>query len=798
MEPDRLHPPSLPADDERAVPAPPRRPATADALNAGASLDLFVIERVLHSGGFGVVYLATDRAGQEQVAISEYLPVPLAVRGDGGQVALRSVAHQAAFARGLQAFMEESERLARCEHPSLPKVIQAWRGNGTAYRVMQYYPGVSLRSVRDAMDEPPDEAALRPLLDSLLGALETLHDAGGVHRGLSPENILLDEEDRPVLLGFGAARRAVMGDKVQALMSLIEPMFVPAEQLGEAPGTTPGPWTDLYAWGAVARYCIDSRSFAGGPLAGPDDSLRAVVTRLQTRFPRLRYSEPLLEAIEWALEPRPEDRPQSVAHLRMVLDGAPGAARPPPPVRVHHAAAAAKQAAAAAAASVTIAPLKPVPAEPVPALPAEPVVSAATPTAASPPPASPAPVVAHASPSPARPWAAGVAPASMPRSDPPSVPLGGPRDDDRAARVTRTASGGVRISIDAPPPEDDPLLMTPDPADSPFRRQPRRPLGEKLALGGVIAALLLAIGVGSWKLNEQRDLQQAMGRLAGEARAGLSGPASPAADPATASSAGPARPAAAPEDVGETPLAVAPTTLPRGTAAPGGPTVAAAPRSANRGSESLPITQAPLATGMQPPPESAVAAAAPAAPAEPATPPTPTPSPAPAPTAPPAAAAPAPAAAPVAIPAPAPAIAPAVVAPAAPALAEPPVAAAGTSSSGTVANPPPSVVQPSVPREPPQRLPPATTAREGPTREAGSPRAVCAPRSEFALYRCMQALCAKPQWTRHAQCVRMRERDEIVQMFRTSGGATDARVRPQWWPDAPGVEHADSRNRPLG
>src|SRR5437868_9591692 len=91
----------------------------ADALEPGTRLDVYEIERVIGASGFGFVYLAYDPQQQRRVAIKEYLPDTLAVRDeDGMQVLVRADSHIEAFDRGRDAFIEESQLLARLSHPS--------------------------------------------------------------------------------------------------------------------------------------------------------------------------------------------------------------------------------------------------------------------------------------------------------------------------------------------------------------------------------------------------------------------------------------------------------------------------------------------------------------------------------------------------------------------------------------------------------------------------------------------------------------------------------------------------------
>ena len=301
----------------------------ADALEPGTRLDIYEIERVIGASGFGFVYLAYDPDAQRRVAIKEYLPDTLAVRDeDGMQVLVRADSHIEAFDRGRDAFIEESQLLARLSHPSLLHVSRSWQSKGTAYRVMPYYPGNSLFMLREAMDAPPDEASLRALLDGLLGALEALHEAGVVHREVSPWNVLLLPDDTPILLDFNAARRAMVGDRARALMSLLTPTFAPIELTNPSPERPVGPWTDLHSLAEVVRYCISGELPKSPGMTGFRESMGALLRRLQGTWPRLQYSASFLTAIDAALLPNPQDRPQSVQALRQRLDDHPSAGTP--------------------------------------------------------------------------------------------------------------------------------------------------------------------------------------------------------------------------------------------------------------------------------------------------------------------------------------------------------------------------------------------------------------------------------------------------------------------------------------
>ena len=302
------------------------------ALPAGTWLEEFELGEIIGEGSTAIVYAASDRARGVPLAIAEYLPARLAQRNHEGQVAPRASTQADAFAKGLQAFIGESRTLARCNHPSLLRIARLWEANGTAYRAMPRYAARRLLEVRQGMNEPPDEEAVRALLDALLGALAVYHQAGDGHGKVTPSNILLLADNRPLLLAPGAAGRAIAGDRIDVLMTGADPCFAPIEQMVESADIPLRPSVDLYALAGVARYWISGQ--LPGPVFGAPDSprrekLEDTVQRLRLTWPRLHYSAALLDALDSALSIYPAERPQSVAQMRARLGTAPAVAAGP-------------------------------------------------------------------------------------------------------------------------------------------------------------------------------------------------------------------------------------------------------------------------------------------------------------------------------------------------------------------------------------------------------------------------------------------------------------------------------------
>ena len=301
-----------------------------NALAVGTRLAEFELVRVLGEGGFGIVYLARDHSLQRQVAIKEYMPASLAMRSGALTVAVTAERHQEVFAAGLECFMNEARLLARFDQASLLKVYRFWSANGTAYMVMPFYEGATLKVRLLQMGTPPDERWLMALLGSLTEALAVIHDGHWLHRDIAPDNILLlAGSGRPLLLDFGAARQ-VIGDATQALTAILKPGYAPVEQYAEMPSMRQGPWTDVYALCAVVYAAVMGHK---PPVAVARSVSDNYVPLLQCAAGR--YSPAFLQAIDAGLRFRPDERTQSINSLRQALglQPQPAAASEPLPLQ---------------------------------------------------------------------------------------------------------------------------------------------------------------------------------------------------------------------------------------------------------------------------------------------------------------------------------------------------------------------------------------------------------------------------------------------------------------------------------
>jgi serine/threonine protein kinase len=305
-----------------------------NALPSGYKLHWYVIGSVLGQGGFGITYVAVDTNLDQRVAIKEFLPAELVTRSQNSHVHPMSAEHNDTYGWGLNRFVTEAQTLAKFRHPNIVRVMSVFEANNTAYMVMEYEQGESLEA---ALRESgiASEDRLREIIMPLLDGLAIVHAEGFIHRDIKPDNIYLRSDGTPVLLDFGSARQA-LGVATRTLTALVTPGYAPFEQYdtSRAGEKKQGPWTDIYALGATLYRGISGR--------GPSDAMARVnavvggsdVLKPAAQAARGKFSPAFLDAIDWALQFLPENRPQTIAEWRAALAGE---MTPPKPKTAHSA-----------------------------------------------------------------------------------------------------------------------------------------------------------------------------------------------------------------------------------------------------------------------------------------------------------------------------------------------------------------------------------------------------------------------------------------------------------------------------
>ncbi len=296
------------------------------ALPAGTVVGEYKIEAILGHGGYSVVYRARHVELERIVALKEYLPADLSIR-EQGTVFPRSADCAPHYEDGKLRFLEEAKRIVEFnDDPGVITCLGYFRSNGTAYLVLEHVDGMSLATLlrqREAAGRPIEEPELRSLVLPLLETLSRLHKADVLHRDIKPSNILVRRSDgKPVLIDFGAAKQqAALHSKSIAPYT---EGYAAWEQIGEG---ELGPWTDVYAMGAVMWRVVAGGKPPWDPPNPKKVELRAsaVLSGRPDPLPSAaelgeqRFSSELLATIDWCLTILVPDRIGNCDKLRRLI-----------------------------------------------------------------------------------------------------------------------------------------------------------------------------------------------------------------------------------------------------------------------------------------------------------------------------------------------------------------------------------------------------------------------------------------------------------------------------------------------
>ena len=215
----------------------------------------YTIKSVLGQGGFGITYLGMDELYQRKVAIKEFFPQGIVTRNTEYEdtVTVTFVEEKADYEKGKERFLKEARTMAKfSKDEGIVKVLDFFEINNTAYIVMEYLEGITLKQYIRENQRITSEELVR-LLVPLIESLDEIHSQGMIHRDISPDNIMVLPDGRIKLMDFGAARDYTeFGEK--SLSIVLKPGYAPPEQY-QTHGIQ-GPWTDIYALCATMYKCI--------------------------------------------------------------------------------------------------------------------------------------------------------------------------------------------------------------------------------------------------------------------------------------------------------------------------------------------------------------------------------------------------------------------------------------------------------------------------------------------------------------------------------------------------------------
>lgn len=261
----------------------------------------YLIQGVLGEGGFGITYVGMDEVLCQKVAVKEFFPRGAITRNNQQTNEVVSVygTKAANFHQGEEKFLQEARTLAQFNNVAgVIRVQDFFRENGTAYIVMEYLEGITLKQYLQTYG-PISVEEMQNIFAPILEALDKIHQNGVIHRDISPDNIMCLPEGEAKLMDFGAARDYT-DYSAEGLSVILKMGFAPIEQY-DSHGKQ-GPWTDIYALGATMYQCLTGRK--------PDDATKRSLedTLVSPSMLGVRIAPPVEYAIMRALQIRPADR----------------------------------------------------------------------------------------------------------------------------------------------------------------------------------------------------------------------------------------------------------------------------------------------------------------------------------------------------------------------------------------------------------------------------------------------------------------------------------------------------------
>ncbi|MCR5251684.1 MAG: serine/threonine protein kinase [Lachnospiraceae bacterium] len=284
------------------------------ALAPGTILNTkILIGNILGKGGYGITYIGYDMLLEYPVAVKEFFPDEMVDRGeDGRSVVVLDEVNAEEYERETKAYLREARILAEfSKFPGIVAIKDLFYENNTGYLIMEYLQSGNLRKYIDEQGGWLTVEESLNLMEPVISILGKLHKSGLLHRDISPDNIMMDEDGSIKLIDFGGSRK--MGVANQQVF-LGKWGFAPLEQM-LSKLSEQGPWTDIYGICATL-YCMMTGDV---PQSSYERNEKDELVDLSNYT--IQIDKKLAKAIMKGLSMKPQDRQQTIEELYKDLYG---------------------------------------------------------------------------------------------------------------------------------------------------------------------------------------------------------------------------------------------------------------------------------------------------------------------------------------------------------------------------------------------------------------------------------------------------------------------------------------------
>lgn len=223
-------------------------PSLPSYLAPGVMLrDRYVVGKLLSYNGESANYIGFDTITQSKVVIKEYMPDTLCEREAGKSILDVAPQYVAQYKTLMSEFVELNKTLSKMRSLShIIPVVDMFGDNNTGYVVLAYFEGITLEKYIEHNGGRLTWETVRRFFPPIFTTVSLVHNAGLVHRGICPENILIGENGDIKLTGFAISDERTANTEIAP--ELYGGYAAPEQYNSSA---RQGTWTDVYGISAM-------------------------------------------------------------------------------------------------------------------------------------------------------------------------------------------------------------------------------------------------------------------------------------------------------------------------------------------------------------------------------------------------------------------------------------------------------------------------------------------------------------------------------------------------------------------